>query len=1067
MGEWYLLATNKMAIQRAIVCGSALRVPHLNGLVLVFSVEIRILSWITSMRIFLGQTSLTLGLLCLAGSAQAGSLVTINSNNVVVVNGKAVFGLAVSPGPPTYGHAAGGADALDELRSGGILFHRMPSPPTWTTSPGVLDPVAVATNQTILDWCGQHGMFLLLNLKEFSKYSATDTNTPVALRAAVDTFRDHPALGMWKNFDEAWWGNVSEPDLQRGYDLIHQEDTNHPVEQTHAPRGTVTDLQPYNAAADILMIDNYPVVASGAASNPPITNTAVSQFGDWTHVLSQVANGQKNFWMVEQIAFSGTAPPNNTLVFPTFTQERFMAYQAIVNGARGLMFFGGNIASTLTNSTDAALGWNWTFWTNVLKPLTLQLSDGSPLLDALLVPDSQIPISFTGTVYPDIEFCAREAGTNLYLLATKREGSNAINVTFTGLPLWAANGTVLFESNRTVTATAGAFTDSFSQWAVHAYRFNYSGTNPVITSQPQSSTNVIGTTATLLVGAMSPTPLTFQWRRNGTNLSDGGNISGATSSRLAIASLTNGDAASYDVRIVGSLAITSAPAVLTVITANPPAIVSQPKSRIDYLGTPVTFSVSATSSYPTTFQWRRNGTNLFDGPTVTGSFSSNLTITALNNSDAGSYSASVSNVGGVTVSSNAVQTILALGDTNRWRPMWSCAPGINPWATGTGGPNTPNERTIAYNVASNQLYVVQRNGSRVAIYVLNATNGAFLYNLNTNGYSYTGNIPLCGIAVADDGAIYACNNDTAGTGIPTLKVYRWANSDPGTTPQLVYSGDPLGGVNARWGDALDARGSGLNTVLLTDDHQPNTTNPSLAPYIFVLQPNGSMSSFAGKVYALDQVNNPPFSSSIGHTLQFDPSGTAFWFKHYGQDLAKNSYNPSNPNGSPATFLASYNGFPATAGPATQLFSKKLLASLDFTGVAGSSPDQLELYDFSNPSGPVLVASNQFPAAAVANVNRIGQIIMTTNYVFAIDANNGLLAMQLVIPPLVLTNVAIVNSHFQFDVLGESNTTAIVEASSNLVNWLPLATNTLSPYHFSDPTTPRPAVRYYRARLPGQ
>ena len=69
--------------------------------------------------------------------------------------------------------------------------------------------------------------------------------------------------------------------------------------------------------------------------------------GDWTKVLSQVANGQKEYWLIEQIAFSGTTPPAHTLVFPTFTQSRYMAYQAIVNGARGLMFFGGNIAATL------------------------------------------------------------------------------------------------------------------------------------------------------------------------------------------------------------------------------------------------------------------------------------------------------------------------------------------------------------------------------------------------------------------------------------------------------------------------------------------------------------------------------------------------------------------------------------------------------------------------------------------------------------------------------------------------------------------------------------------------
>jgi hypothetical protein len=996
-----------------------------------------------------------------AQAVGAGSVVTIDANNIMSINGKKVFGMAVSPGPPTYGHTPDGTDALDELHSGGILFDRMAFTSSWTTSPGVLSPSAVATNQATLDWCGQHGMYALLNLKELTEYSATDTNTPKALRAAVDTFRDHPALGMYKNFDEAWWAKVAEADLERGYTLIHQEDTNHPVEQTHAPRGTVPDLQPYNAAADILMIDNYPVVASGAASNPPITNTQVSQFGDWTHVLSQVANGQKEFWMVEQIAFSGTEPPNQ-LVFPTFAQERFMAYQAIANGARGFMFFGGNLPLTLTNSTDFALGWNWTFWTNILKPLTLQFSEGSPLFDALIVPDSQIPISFTGTAYPDIEFCAREAGTNLYVLATKREGSNSVNITFHGLPFWATNGTVLFESNRTVTAVGGAFTDSFAQWDVHAYRFSYTGTNPVITSQPQGSTNVVGTTVVFNIGAMSPTAISYQWRRNGTNISDGGKISGATTAKLTLTSVSNLDATIYDVVVNSSITLTSAPALLTVVTATPPVIISQPKGRVDYLGTPATFSVAASSPYPISYQWRRNGTNLTDGDIVSGAFSSNLIISALSSADAAAFSVIVSNVGGSTASSDAVQTLLDPGDQSHWSPMWSCAPGINPWATSTGGPNTPTERTIAYNAASNQLYVVQRNNSLARIYVLNATNGAFLYNLNTNGYNYSGNIPLCGIAVADDGAIYACNNDTAGTGTPSLKVYRWANSDPATTPQLIYSGDPLGGVNARWGDALEARGSGLNTVLLTDNHQPNIPNPNLVPCIFVLQPNGTMSSFGGKVYPLDNSSNPSFNSSIGHTFQFDPSGTNFWFKHWSQGLAENSYNPSAPNGSAATFVAVYNNFSATLGPVTQLFSRKLLAGLDFVGSPGSSPDALELYDVSNLSNPTLIASNRFPANSVTNANRIGQIITTSNYVFAIDANNGLLAMRFTPPPpLLLTNLAILNNHFQFDLVGDPSRSTIVQGSSDLLNWVPLATNTVGPFHFIDSASPPAALRFYR------
>ena len=50
-----------------------------------------------------------------------------------------------------------------------------------------------------------------------------------------------------------------------------------------------------------------------------------------------------------------------------------MAYQAIVNGARGLNFFGGHLTQVATPA-DAAAGWNWTFWEEVLRPLVRELS---------------------------------------------------------------------------------------------------------------------------------------------------------------------------------------------------------------------------------------------------------------------------------------------------------------------------------------------------------------------------------------------------------------------------------------------------------------------------------------------------------------------------------------------------------------------------------------------------------------------------------------------------------------------------------------------------------------------
>lgn len=381
---------------------------------------------------------------------------------VFAVNGQKVFPIGLYCGPPLNGRTPEGGDALQELRDAGALLVKMRQSRGWTGQ-------AILNQQAALDWAQEHGMFCWVNLGGLSHFSATDRNKSAMLRQIVDLFRDHPALALWANSDEAWWAGIPEADLQRGYDIIRQEDNSHPVLLNHAPRGTVVSLQPYDAAADIVSMDIYPVVASGIAWNPPIANTGISQVGDWTRVLRRVANHQKPYWLIEQIAFAGTTPPAAPLEFPEFWESRYMAYQAIVNGARGLVFFGGHIQATL-NPRDTALGWNWTFWNNVLKPLVHQIGDHGLLAEALVAPDSTLPIAISGTAMPDIEFCVREVGDRLYILATKRQGAT-VNVTFSGLPAWAATGEVLYEGSRTVSGSGGRFRDSFDAFDVHVYRF--------------------------------------------------------------------------------------------------------------------------------------------------------------------------------------------------------------------------------------------------------------------------------------------------------------------------------------------------------------------------------------------------------------------------------------------------------------------------------------------------------------------------------------------------------------------------------------------------------------------
>ncbi len=109
------------------------------------------------------------------------------------------------------------------------------------------------------------------------------------------------------------------------------------------------------------------------------------------------------------------------------------------------------------------------------------------------------------------------------------------------------------------TSSGGSFTLHAGFWQAEA-----PCAAPAISSQPTNETACAGSAASFLVTA-SGTISGFQWRKNGVNLTNGGNISGATSATLTINPATATDAASYDVVINGLCGnATSDAATLTV-----------------------------------------------------------------------------------------------------------------------------------------------------------------------------------------------------------------------------------------------------------------------------------------------------------------------------------------------------------------------------------------------------------------------------------------------------------------------------------------------------------------------
>ena len=171
-------------------------------------------------------------------------------------------------------------------------------------------------------------------------------------------------------------------------------------------------------------------------------------------------------WTTLQVCASGSYDSSGHFVLPTFAQERYMLYDAILNGARSIAFYGGNNPNCWT-ATDSQFGWNWSFWSSVLKPLLGEINSLSPLAPALVNPATTQTMSASDATTQAI---SRQGNSgDLWVIAARR-GPGTARVTIGSLPAGISTGTVYTEG-RSIAVSNGSFTDDFAQWGVHVYHF--------------------------------------------------------------------------------------------------------------------------------------------------------------------------------------------------------------------------------------------------------------------------------------------------------------------------------------------------------------------------------------------------------------------------------------------------------------------------------------------------------------------------------------------------------------------------------------------------------------------
>lgn len=404
------------------------------------------------------------------GKISAGaSPIALNANRVFVVGGKATFLIALSSPPPLAGTTPAGRLGPGEVARAGVNLVRVG--PTWTGWTRRELALVLAWDRLAV----RLGVHTWVRLNAFAATQPRwrgDAHL-AAIVHALTRSRSAAGIGFWQGADEPWSRDITARSLAFVYCRLTARGASSacagepPLDRRHlfvtilAPRGSAAELAPYRKVSDELGVDVYPVTLDNRHSPD------LHEVGIWTRAIAEI-NRDHFVWTTLQIcSIHQYNQRTGAYVLPSSYQERYMLYDAIINGARGVAFFGGNIPHCW-NRVDRRYGWNWTFWNRTLSQLIEQIGSHSPLAPAL---DNPASTHFLATSDPGTEaisrFVSTRAGTQVWVIAA-RSTTGIAHVSISGIPSSAKTATV-YRERRTVRVADETLRDTFRQWQVHVY----------------------------------------------------------------------------------------------------------------------------------------------------------------------------------------------------------------------------------------------------------------------------------------------------------------------------------------------------------------------------------------------------------------------------------------------------------------------------------------------------------------------------------------------------------------------------------------------------------------------
>ena len=295
----------------------------------------------------------------LAALPDSARVVTVRPGDaMLMVRGRPFFPLGLFEAPASD-------DGLDRLARAG--FNLCPLPPGATAGLGAS-----------LERLRAHGLEGFFDTGELLDLSTGAKDKGASLARLAAEAGSSPQFLFWLGPDEPVWNHRNVDRCFDGYLTLRTLDPYHPVYTNHAPRNTLAELARWNSGTDIAGVDVYPVPEPQVHSDQPDRTIAV--VGAECDKCRETVAGEKPVFMVLQgfgWAELDAAPGRPVAAkLPTFEQSRFMAYDAIVHGANGLLWWG-------TDRTEKPSA----FW-NDLRSLVSELSALEGVLASPRAPDA-------------------------------------------------------------------------------------------------------------------------------------------------------------------------------------------------------------------------------------------------------------------------------------------------------------------------------------------------------------------------------------------------------------------------------------------------------------------------------------------------------------------------------------------------------------------------------------------------------------------------------------------------------------------------------------------------------